>query len=651
MMKTIGLFLMMASFSLNVWGYEKSFEDFKKAYKPSDVKLYDRNNLILETIRTDPDSRSLSWTSIHETSYAFKRFLILSEDKNFYEHKGVDVKSLLKAAWDRLSDSGSKRGASTITMQLMNILHPELKGIKKGLSEKFDQIKLALDLEKRWSKDQILEAYINSVPFKGELVGIRAASFGLFNKAPGALNDREAAILVALIRSPNAKADMVALRACMLLDDKSCQAIYTKTIQLFSKSYSIERTKKLVSIVDESFVMKKTQESGDVYTTLDLSIQKTAIDSLHEQIKSLKDQNLSDGAILVLNNHTDEVMAYVPNGGEQYSSSPRFDNIRGRRQAGSTLKPFIYAKAIDEKLLTPTSLVDDSPVDIPIGHGALYFPRNYDNSFHGLVTAGAALGSSLNVPAVKTLMLVGGEKVIVMLKKLGFKKLESADFYGPSLALGSVDVSLWDLTRAYQRLLTGNDFSKATRSQVFDMLSNPENRRLTFGVDSVLTFPFNVAVKTGTSKDMRDNWCVGFSRNYTVGVWVGNSSGKPMWNVSGITGAAPIFRSVMLALEKDTAKRSSLFLQAGATAVKIDEKKITKIRYPVNGEVIGFDLEIPEHLQKMPIEVENRKENHVVMVDGKTVVGDFWSVEKGQHVLTLNDGSGDSLETIKFEVR
>ena len=643
----------------DVYSFDMSFNDFKAQYRPSDITLFDRNHLALETLRVNPNERSLSWTTIKETSHAFSKFLILSEDKKFYEHNGVDFKAIIKAAWDRLSDSSSIRGASTITMQLINVLHPELKGIKKGFSEKFEQIKLALELEKKWSKDQILEAYINIVPFRGEILGLKAASYGFFNKSPSALNDQEAALLVAMIRSPNAKMETVALRACMLLEDHQCREVLSKTRKVFSKSYTIEREKSSVAIIDKSFVKVKLQKNDfNIYTTLSRDIQKVALDALHEQIKNLKDQNLSDGAILVLNNHTGEVLAYVPNGGERFSKSPRFDNIKARRQAGSTLKPFIYAKAIDDNLLTQTSLVDDSPVDIPIGKGAIYFPRNYDNSFHGLVSAEVALGSSLNVPAVKTLMLLGEGKVLELLKKLGFKKLEDAGYYGPSLALGSVDVSLWDLTHAYKKLNESALFKKETIEVMTNILSNAENRRLTFGTDSVLTFPFKVAVKTGTSKDMRDNWCVGYTKNYTVGVWVGNSSGQAMWNVSGITGAAPIFRTVMMMLEKGTMKSHQMQFAKSEQKERIDQGHITQIRYPVEGEIIGYDLEIPKNLQRLPIEIVNLKSFHKIAINDlelKPLNNEifFWTIEKGKHVLTLKDKNNNDevLETVHFEVR
>ena len=224
--------------------------------------------------------------------------------------------------------------------------------------------------------------------------------------------------------------------------------------------------------------------------------------------------------------------------------------------------------------------------------------------------------------------------------------------------MGSVDVSLWDLTRAYQKLNVSHLLKKEAREEMFTILSSSENRRLTFGTDSLLSFPFNVAVKTGTSKDMRDNWCVGFTKNYTVGVWVGNSSGNAMWNVSGITGAAPIFRSVFMALEGGTMKSNQLQIQMASfkNVEKIEDKKISTIKYPVNGEIIGFDLEIPSELQKLPIEINNLKDFHKMTINEIELQPTpnnhyYWDIKKGKHQLALKNDKNEILEVVNFEVR
>lgn len=646
------IFILMASSKL--FSYEGSFEDVKKNYRPSDVYLLDRYGHVLETIRKNNEYRSLEWVTLPEVSKNFRELLLKSEDQNFYEHSGFDPKALVKAFIDRIKDKNSKRGASTITMQLINLLHPEMKGIKKDIWDKIDQIKLSIDLEKRWTKDQILEAYINLAPFRGELLGIKSTSFGLFNKAPSNLYDDEAAILVSMLRSPNADTNQVALRSCRLLEQKNCQSIYNKTIKLLSKNYSIKREYKTISILDKSFI-KNNPLTQNIETTLSDKIQKTSLEALHEQIKKLRAQNLTDGAVIVIDNQTEEILAYVPNAGDGYSTSPRFDNLRAIRQAGSTLKPFIYSKAIDENLITKNTLIDDSELDVLVGKGSIYYPRNYDNEFHGKVEAQVALGSSLNVPAVKMLMLVGPEKIVEFLKKLKFQKLKSAGHYGPSLALGSVDVTLWDLAHGYMQLSKTKLLKEETKKTIFEMLSNAENRKLSFGTDSVLSMPFNIAVKTGTSKDMRDNWCVGFNQKYTVGVWVGNSNGKPMWNVSGVQGAAPILRTIFLELMKDGSSSTIIHFANQTKSEQIIKHELTKIKYPIDGEVIGYDPEIPPHLQQLIIDVIGMNDKLKLVLNNDEVLKRdghyFWKIVKGKHHLKLIDNDGQNLSEIHFEVR
>ena len=289
------------------------------------------------------------------------------------------------------------------------------------------------------------------------------------------------------------------------------------------------------------------------------------------QLSALKDKNVNDGAVLIVENKTGDVLAYVANGG-LFSSAKYIDGVKAKRQAGSTLKPFLYEMAIEENLLTASSIVEDSPINVSTPAG-LYVPQDYDNEFKGSVSVRTALSASLNIPAVRTLMLVGPDSFTSRLKQLGIKGLNDGDYYGLSLALGTADVSLYELVNAY-RVLANNgrwgelrlSFDKKNvqkqilkKEAVFiisDILSDRTARSITFGFENPLATRFWTAVKTGTSKDMRDNWCIGYSQKYTVGVWVGNFNGEPMWNVSGITGAAPIWLEVMNYLHRSTPSKS-----------------------------------------------------------------------------------------------
>ena len=260
------------------------------------------------------------------------------------------------------------------------------------------------------------------------------------------------------------------------------------------------------------------------------------------------------------------MLAYVGGVSGGNSTAPAVDNASAYRQAGSTLKPFLYGQAIERGFLTPASILDDSPVQLDTASG-LYVPKDYDHDFKGPVSVRTALAGSLNVPAVRTLLLDGVEDFRDRLWDMGYRGLtEDGDYYVYSLALGSAEVTLLEQAQAYRALEDGGRvlplrlraddpvgerramMDPAAAWMVADMMSDPDARAVTFGVDSALRLPFWAAAKTGTSKAMRDNWCIGFSDRFTVAVWVGNSEGDSMTRVSGTSGAAPVWREVMLAL-------------------------------------------------------------------------------------------------------
>jgi penicillin-binding protein 1C len=445
-------------------------------------------------------------------------------------------------------------------------------------------------------------------------------------------------------------------------------------------------------------LLKGKPHGSSVTCTLDSRIQRFALDRMTHHLLSLRSQNMKDGALLVVENSSGDVLAYVSYAGEPYSA--RFvDGVQAKRQAGSTLKPFLYGLAFDQRILTPASLLEDSPLDIAVISG-IYQPRNYDSHFKGPVTARIALASSLNVPAVKTLSLVGIEPFLNKLRQLGIKGLnESGDFYGPSLALGSTDVSLWELTNAYRSLANAgiwNElrlifqanpssrknriFSKEASFLVSDILSDREARSVTFGLENPLSTRFWTAVKTGTSKDMRDNWCIGYSRKYTVGVWTGNFSGEPMWNVSGVAGAAPVWIEMMNYLHRNdtgikeeplprlvrrevefpegiTASREEWFIPGTEPHSKNQKtgQFNHRILYPPSGTVIALDPDIPVEYQKIFF-VAQTSENDFrwilndtpIETKGKTIP---WIPKAGKYSLALADRNEKILDYIYFEVR
>lgn len=628
-----------------------TFEEVKKTYKPSDVWIVDRSGYPLESIRTSHQERSLDWISLQEVSPSFQRTLIQAEDKRFQSHSGVDFLALGKATFERIKGN-TTRGASTLSMQIVGLLEKKSAPKRRTSLSKLRQILLALKLETQWTKSQVLEAYLNLVPFRGELKGLQAASLGYFGKKASGLVDQESALLVSLIRSPNASVEIVAKRTCGVLRLVDCSATQDWVEKIVSRPYRLTRSRDLVPVLSDRMIENHSNPSV-IQTSLDYRIQVLARTALREQLRELRDQNVRDGAVLVLETQTGRVVAYMANAGAGLSSAEQVDGIQTKRQAGSTMKPFVYGTAFDLKILRPNSLLEDSPADLAISKGRVYHPKNYDSIFRGFVGVGESLGSSLNVPAVRALQLVGESRVLDRLRSLGFENLEEDDYYGPSLALGAIDVTLWELTQAYRQLAVPNStFSDSTRESLFQVLASPEYRRLTFGTDSLLTLPFAAAVKTGTSKDMRDNWCIGWTPDYTVGVWVGNFNGEPMWNVSGVSGAAPIWRNVMLALHPH---REFLPLSYEEPERPLLQRSLSRIKYPAQDMLVGLDPDIPLPLQKLPIEIENPQKGHQIFLNGKLLSQSqdivLWPVKRGKYKVDLKASSGKALDSVQFEVR
>ncbi len=703
---------LLAAACLSLWcfislqaGMEKRyFTDFdmvKTSYKVSDLLLLDRHGDVIDGLRVDIFGRRLEWVSLKDISPAMIRATLRVEDNRFYGHKGVDWYALLSAAFHNIRPQ-RLRGASTITMQLVSILDETLKsrtGGRRGMSVKWEQIKAAIALEKRWSKAEILEAYLNLISFRGELQGLCAASKGLFDKEPGGLNNAEAYILASFITSPNASVKAVVKRACYFSRTAgvslSCEDIKTIADTCLTGPY---RIKPFNAIAPHVARMLLKDGAGHVVSTIDGRLQRFTYETLHQYVRVLREQHVYDGAALVVDNKTGEILAYVGNSG----TSPDtifVDGIKAARQAGSTLKPFLYELAVEKQFLTAASLIDDAPLYVNTSTG-LYVPQNYDKTFRGPVTVRTALSASINIPAVKTLLLVGVAPFVERLKDLGFVSLtRDPDFYGYSLALGSADVTLYELVNAYRVLANHGKWSGAKliaekkenkTKKIMDekaafiishILSDREARSTTFGLENPLSTRFWTAAKTGTSKDMRDNWCVGYSDRYTVGVWVGNFSGEPMRNVTGITGAAPVWLEIMnyLHAEKTSrapqapseiilakviyrqnieAPREEWFIRGTEPVASMKRNTLhakPRITYPADETLISIDPEIPDDLQRVPFQYQpETKQYQWVFNDEKTGISGhrfLWKPERGKFRLSIMDADSHILDTVEFAVK
>lgn len=676
-----------------------TYKEVRENYQKSEGVLLDRHGEVIHELRVDRHGRRLDWVALKDVSPALITAVLQSEDRRFYEHSGVDWKALAAAAIKNLFSSG-QRGASTISMQLAGMLEHALKPKKskrRTIAQKWDQIQAARDLEQHWTKEQVLEAYLNLISYRGELQGIHAASQGLFGKEPSGLIDAESLLLAALIRSPNASPDIVAKRACILAasytPNTACPNMTALAKGRLTGPFAIRQ-----SIASAPQVAHRLLTDGRtrVTTTLDGKLQRFATETLQHQLMQLGKQNVHDGALLVVDNKSGDILAYVANTGST-GSARHVDGILAKRQAGSTLKPFLYEMAIEQEILTAASLLDDSPLNISTQTG-LYVPHNYDNDYKGPVSVRTSLSSSLNIPAVRTLMLVGLEPFAQRLKQLGIENLNDGDYYGYALALGGVDVNLAELVNAFRTLansgtwspvrLTPGEKSKKSRRSVMkpdavfiisNILSDRSARSITFGFENPLSTSFWTAVKTGTSKDMRDNWCIGYSGRYTVGVWVGNFSGEPMWNVSGISGAAPAWVEVMKYLHRSTpstapkptpnviartvtirtateSERTEWFLNGTET----EEVTITashakaRIIYPSDGTIIALDPDIPAENHAIFFEATKDHEfdwylNEEKIADAAHYVR--WKPERGTYTLSIVGNDGKIVDTVEFNVR
>ena len=664
------------------------------AYRSSEAQLLDRSGAPLQSLRVDMKVRRLPWVPLADISPAVQQAVLLAEDQRFMRHGGVDVSALATAAWDNLF-SKKPRGASTITMQLAGQLDADLQASSGGrsLRQKWDQMRAAQAIEDSWSKAQIFEAYLNLVSFRGELQGIASASYSLFGKAPSGLNQTDGIILASLVRAPNAPPATVTRRACALAKewrmDSSCQLIGQRV------QTALQRTSVYPGLAPAPQVAQQLlkQPGTQVASTLQQALQRYALDTLRQQLATLRERNVNDGAIIVLDNRSGEILAYVGNAG-----GSEVDGVQAPRQAGSTLKPFLYGLAIERRLITAASVMDDTPLDIDTGSG-MYVPQNYDRNFKGHVSARTSLASSLNIPAVRTILLTGQDSFYNLLQDVGLSTLpEPAEYYGPSLALGSAEVTLLELANAYRTLANGGLYStvsvqpgKAGAGKrrvidagaafiVSDILADRAARSMTFGLRNELGTNFWSAVKTGTSKDMRDNWCVGYSERYTVGVWVGNFDGRPMWDVSGVTGAAPVWHDVMAYLHQRVASqaprpptgvlqqtvkyqpaleapRREWFIagtESAVIAVLGDSVRTAAIVYPASDSILALDPDIPPHLQRVFFRAQAGQGLRWVL-DGKELgpaaESVSWRPVPGSHLLALLDVKGKIVARTPFQVR
>ena len=552
------------------------------------TRVLDKNGTLLREIR--PMGRGIP-IHIEEINPYVLHAAVAIEDRHFYEHVGIHLPSIFRALKANIEAGQVVQGGSTLTMQVARALQ---NNPVRSITNKIAEGMLALRLELHLTKKEILGLWLNKVYFGNQAYGIESASQLYFGKSARDLNAAEAAFLVGLPQRPNgydpyqhlpeARERQHRVLSAMveegMLSDTEAAALQNISLDL-QEIHTHFKAPHFISFVQNDLPHqgKETlQDFSTIQTTLDLDLQQTIEALARAHLQRLGNDRARNAAALVLENDTGNILAYM--GSQDFwdvSIEGQNDGVTMLRQPGSTLKPFTYGIALASKKYTPATILPDIEVHIPEAGGA-FSPLNYDKKFHGPVPLRTALASSYNVPAVRIAREFGSDALLDVLYATGITSLNKGpDHYGVGLTLGNGEVQLLELANAYATLarignvlpiqyadhkiaINGDTLraDKPTPKQssitpevaylLTHILQDPEARAPAFGRHGPLELPFPVSVKTGTSKDYRDNWAVGFTPKHTVAVWVGNFDGSPMRKVSGVSGAGPFFHSIMLAL-------------------------------------------------------------------------------------------------------
>jgi penicillin-binding protein 1C len=573
----VAFFVALACAVLRLFPYVAPIRATTLAADTPAVDFFDRNGLPLGTVLSR-DQEHTAYVPLGQVAPDFVHAIVAAEDGRFWQHGPLDGAAAVRAAWQLLRDRKVVSGASTITMQLARMLEPG----GGGVAEKAAQIWGAWRIAAGSSRAQILEAYVNRLPMGGNIYGVEAAARIYFGTTADRLDLAQASLLAALPNDPTGLDpydNIAALRArqSYVLERMAADGYLTPAQATAAQAEHISlrpRGGGIVTAPHFLFYIASALPRGTsrVRTTLDRPLQEFVEEQVRQTIGDLAGHDAHQAAALVVDNRTGDVLAYT--GSTDYfdrSALGSNDGVQSLRQPGSTLKPFLYQFALQERSIHPNTILEDVPSYYAIPGGELYSPSDYSGDFLGPVRVRIALADSLNVPAVHVLSSIGVSAFLDRLHALGFAHLtHPPDYYGLGLTLGSGEVSLWELTHAYLtaarggaaislRTIYGGQSTPSEESLagdpaswalVTDMLADAHARAASFGVDSMLAPPFPAAVKTGTSSDYRDTWTVGYTTEYTVGVWVGNFDGRPMRNVSGVTGAAPLWNRIMLHLHE-----------------------------------------------------------------------------------------------------
>jgi len=568
------------------------------ANAPQSTQIFDRNHELLYTIY---DVKNQNFVPLSQIPKYMQEATIAIEDKDFYKHGALDFRGIFRSLVSIIIHK-ELQGGSTLTQQLVknSLLTPE-----RTILRKIKEVILSFATEAIYSKDKILEMYLNQIPYGGTTYGVEAASQTFFGKNVRDLTLAQAALLAGLPEAPTTNSpfgshpEYAKQRQEIILEDMYEQKYITKKqrddaikeplkYQNFANNISAPH---FVLYVKDLLIQKygeETVEEGglQVITSLDSKIQQETQNDVTQNVDGLKGYHVSNGAALVTNPATGEILAMV--GSKNYFDEKNDGNVNvtlALRQPGSSIKPINYAVGLIKGYTAATDFID-GPICFPTVQNQQYCPVNYDGKWHGVIQMRYALGNSINIPAVKMLELNGVPAMIATASAMGITTFTQPERYGLSLTLGGGEVTMLEMAQAYG-VFANNGYRislhpilKVTSSHgkvldsynppsspifgkkilpegvsfiISDILADNNARVMEFGANSALKIANQtVSVKTGTTNDLRDNWTIGYTPDYVVATWVGNDDNSPMSNIaSGITGAAPIWHDIMTYLLKD----------------------------------------------------------------------------------------------------
>ncbi|MGR9072049.1 MAG: transglycosylase domain-containing protein [Gammaproteobacteria bacterium] len=673
------------------------------------VQLLDRNETPLSVTyrnRWNVHDR----VALHETPPFLIDAFIRSEDKRFYRHDGIDWRARLHALYQNVVNLKTVRGASTLGEQVVKMLHPRPRTLWSRWLEGWE----ARRLEASAGKPEILQFYLNQVPYAANRRGVKQAARYYFDRDLDTLSRKEMLALAVLVRAPSrldirngggALERAIHRLGSELLTQEDLAVVVNERFELKEPEIEIEASHFIRHVFGSDF------PSGNrLVTTLDGGLQTEFQGLLDQRLKALAGHHVDNAALLAADHQTGEILAWVVAGaGRGGIPGSMIDAVTAPRQPGSSLKPFLYAMALD-KGWTAATKIDDSPLSEAVGYG-LHQYQNYSRVFYGPVSLREALGNSLNIPALRAVQFVGAQAYLGKLAELGFDGLrEHPDVYGDGLALGNAEVTLLQLVQAYSALANRGAFrqlhyvkgkavparpvfSAQAASLIGNILSDPNARRLEFGAGSVLNLPVQTAVKTGTSSDYRDSWAVGYNDRYAAGVWMGNLDNDSTDGVTGSTGPGLVLRSVFARLnrnretqplylspqlvKKRVCRESGIPVEIGGPCRETVEEYFfagryvdgphrthppVRIRQPAPGLHLAVDPRLPMEQQAFEFIVQGAGSLDAVewFVDRRSVAetqgGSYlWRLRRGRHsayaVVTRGGDAPLRTETVDFRVK